>query len=100
MASETDGAGETVKFAIKHIEVEIGFSRAGLVSLFNKNWNMHSQRWAAMHFFVRPCMSTYYKYKGSKEIEVDAYWVWGRATEQYDHNGEYFGLGPLFLLCW
>jgi hypothetical protein len=45
-------------------------------------------------------MDTYYKMKGKKEVEVDSYWVWGRATEQYDHCGEYFGLGPLFLLCW
>lgn len=43
-------------------------------------------------------MDAYYKQKGDKEVVVEGYWVWGRATEMYDHCGEYFGLGPLLLV--
>ena len=89
-----------MEITIGSVNIDIGSARAGFISVFNKNWDPKSQNWAAMHFFVWPCMNTYYKMKKGKEIEVDTHWVWGRATEQYDHNGEYFGLGPLFLLCW
>jgi hypothetical protein len=89
-----------MNFTIGNVEVDIGPSHAGFISVFNKKWDPKSSKWAAMHFIVWPHMDTYYKMKGKKEIEVDSYWVWGRATEQYDHCGEYFGLGPLFLLCW
>jgi hypothetical protein len=27
-------------------------------------------------------------------------WIWGRATEAYDMCLEYFGLGPIVLVCW
>lgn len=88
-------------FRVGSVEVNVGRSYAGFVSLFNNKWNPNvAARWASMHFFVWPSFDTYLKRKGKKEVEVDAYWVWGRATEQYDHCAEYFGLGPLFLMCW
>lgn len=56
---------------------------------------------ACVHVGVKPYEQEYYKAKkGGGERIVEALWVWGRATEIYDHNGEYFGLGPLLLVCW
>jgi hypothetical protein len=90
-----------MKFSIGSVEVDIGPSRAGFISIFNKKWADRTYTgWAAMHFFVWPHKDVVYKRKGKGEIEVEGYWVWGRATEQYDHCAEYFGLGPLFLMCW
>lgn len=88
-----------MEFTLGSVEVEF-FRRAGIVSVFNKRWNMQSTAWASFHLGVYPCMSGYYKQKGDGEVHVTGYWVWGRATEEYDHNGEYFGLGPLLLVCW
>lgn len=85
-------------FRIGNIEIEF-VRRAGLISIFNKAWKP-SSKWAGIHLGVWPHMSSCYKQKKGREVEVDGYWIWGRATEIYDHNGEYFGLGPLLLVCW
>jgi len=71
----------------------------GLVSAFNRGWKPGS-RWAGIHLFVKPSLDEYYVRRGGREVVEESYWVWGRATEIYDHNGEYFGLGPLLLVCW
>lgn len=34
------------------------------------------------------------------EVTVDGRWIWGRATEPYDHCLEYLGVGPLLEVCW
>lgn len=54
----------------------------------------------AIHFGLKRDPYVVLKRKGDKEVEVECDWVWGRATEQYDHSLEYFGLGPLMLLVW
>ena len=54
----------------------------------------------SLHLGVYREPNTVYKVKDGREVEVDCDWVWGRATEQYDHCLEYFGLGPLALVCW
>lgn len=28
------------------------------------------------------------------------HWMWWRHTEEYDSCLEYFGLGPILLVCW
>ena len=56
---------------------------------------------SSIHFIVWPEEEqTVYKFRKGKTIEVDCLWIWGRATEQYDCCLEYFGLGPLMLVCW
>lgn len=38
---------------------------------------------------------------GKREAQcLDNAWIWGRATEVYQHCLEYFGLGPFLLVCW
>lgn len=54
----------------------------------------------SFHFGVKPDRQLVYKYRNGQEIEVECNYIWGRATEIYDHCLEYFGLGPLFLICW
>lgn len=91
-----------MKLTLGNIEIEF-VRRAGLISVFNSRWDPHAmnvRNWASIHLGVWPHMNSYYKRKGKKEVTVDGYWVWGRATETYDHCGEYFGLGPLLLVCW
>lgn len=53
-----------------------------------------------VHFGVKRSPTVVYKKKGGREVGVECDWIWGRATEQYDHCLEYFGLGPLLLLVW
>jgi hypothetical protein len=39
--------------------------------------------------------------RNTEEIDHEyEWWLWGRATERYDHCLEYFGVGPLALFCW
>jgi len=38
---------------------------------------------------------------GKREAQcLDNAWIWGRATEVYQHCLEYFGIGPFLLVCW
>lgn len=53
-----------------------------------------------VHFGVKRNSDVVYKTKNGKEVQVECDWIWGRATELYDHSLEYFGLGPLMLVVW
>lgn len=70
----------------------IRFNCAALINIQTANWSL------LIGVYRDP--NTVYKVKNGREVEVDCDWVWGRATEQYDHCLEYFGFGPLFLVCW
>jgi hypothetical protein len=55
----------------------------------------------AFHFGVYPHEDSVYKTRKGREEVVDYdYWLWGRATEMYDHSLEYFGLGPFLFVVW
>ena len=55
---------------------------------------------ASLHLGVKQEDHSVYKRKGGRMVYVDCNWIWGRATEPYDCCLEYFGLGPLMLVCW
>ena len=81
--------------------MEIKFnSGVGLISLYFDG-KPHSWGWS-IHFGVYPREQCVYKRtpdgKGLREVYCN--YIWGRAIEQYDCNGDYFGLGPLLLICW
>lgn len=57
------------------------FNQAGLFSVGRDLGNHRRGSWE-LHFFVKP-----------------SHWIWGHETEEYDCIMEYYGLGPLFLLC-
>lgn len=62
--------------------------------------SVHGKR-LSVHIGVKPERGCGYKHTRNGEKLVDyERWMWGRYTELYDHNGEYFGLGPLLLACW
>lgn len=71
--------------------MRIAFNRSALVSLHLNT--------VSFHVGVYPDPTTVYKVKDGREVDVDCTWIWGRATEPYDHCLEYFGGGPLFLVC-
>lgn len=54
----------------------------------------------AIHFGLKRDPYVVLKRRGGREVAVECDWIWGRATEQYDHSAEYFGLGPLALFVW
>ncbi len=72
--------------------MKINFNRTSLISFHFED--------SSVHLGVYRDPNTVYKMKGDREVEVDCDWIWGRATEQYDHCLEYFGLGPFMLVCW
>ena len=57
-----------------------------------------------IHIGVRPMRHHAYvcDLRGNMDEErlVQGRWIWGRAVACYDFCLEYFGLGPLFLVCW
>lgn len=54
----------------------------------------------SFHFGVKPEDNCVYKYRKGHEYEVSCQYIWGYAVEPYEHCLRYFGLGPLFLICW
>lgn len=73
--------------------MKIKFNKCAVLSI-------HCDKFS-IHFGVYPERDQeYYKMKGDREVVVQCDWIWGHATEMYDHCVEYFGLGPFLLVCW
>lgn len=54
----------------------------------------------SVHFGVLPDVDNeVYKIRNGRQEYVQCWWIWGMATEPYDCCLEYFGLGPLMLIC-
>lgn len=76
--------------------MKIDFNSIALVSMHFSSFSFHLGVYRDLDGV---CV---YKHKsdGSLELEENDWYIWGRATEEYDFCLEYFGLGPLFLVCW
>ena len=74
--------------------MKINFNTCSLISLHTNKFSFH--------LGVYPDEDELYKYKkGTGYYYVDIkHWMWGRYTEPYDLCLEYFGCGPLFMICW
>ena len=86
------------EWSAKDGEAEICFS--GHVALVSVYFGTGSP---AFHIGVRPKERHAYicDIRGNTDEHlVQGRWIWGRAVEVYDFCLEYFGLGPLLLICW
>ena len=72
--------------------MKIDFNTCSLISFHTDH--------ASLHIGVSPGEDSVYKYDKdgtSREVEY-SWWLWGKATEPYDHILDYFGMGPFALL--
>jgi len=74
--------------------MKIKFNTCALLSV-------HVPRFS-FHIGVYPESNEVYRQTktGGEVLESYERWLWGRATEPYDHCLEYYGMGPFVLLCW
>jgi len=74
--------------------MEINFNTCSLISFHANNFSLH--------FGVYRAKESLYKYKeslGHYTVEINGY-KWGRYIEPCALFLEYFGCGPLFMICW
>lgn len=70
----------------------VDFNTCALVSFRFTGWSLH--------LGVYPSDQEIYKLYNGEYVYRHPRWIWGRAYEPYDFALDYWGAGPLFLVCW
>ena len=73
--------------------MKVTFGDGALINFQSEFWSLHLGKYPG-------CECVYLHWFGSRKERDGDWWVWGRATECYECCLEYFGLGPILLVCW